>query len=457
VSPLDVRILIADDEPNILSLLARVLGEEGYTVFTATGGKEACETAEKEQVHLALVDLTMQDASGLEVLKFATDRVPSARVIIMTAFATAETAVEAMKQGALDYLIKPFSLDELKIQIRRAAVEVAMAQENRTLRRIIERRGEEETIIGESPAIGRAVELAGKVASSQATVLITGETGTGKELAARLIHRLGQRKDGPFLAVNCGALTETLLEREMFGNEKGAFTGADAARPGLLEAASEGTLFLDEISEMTQPLQVKLLRVIEGHAFLRVGGTREIRSRTRFLGATNKDLNAAVATGGFRQDLFFRLNVLQINLPPLRERGNDVLLLAEHFMKKFRRELNQPPLALPPETNQALLAHSWPGNVRELRNAIERAAILSQGDEIQPTDLGLEPHAQAHGDILAGCMNLPHHEAREAFEKEYIARALRACGGNVTQTAERIGLDRKNLQDKIRKYGLKAS
>ena len=454
MKPNAFRVLVVDDEENIVSYLKDVLVEEGYSVFTAGGGNDALALAEKEQPHLAMVDMVMKDMPGLEVLKGIRERSAGTRVVIMTAYATVETAVKAMKEGAIDYLIKPFSLDELKIQLKRASDEAAMASENRALRHEVARASGKGEIVGECPALLSALEMARKVASSDATVLILGETGTGKELVARLIHRESPHSSGPFLAMNCGAVPETLLERELFGHEKGSFTGADAMRPGLLEAASDGTILLDEIGDMPPALQVKLLRVLEGHEFLRVGGTRPIKSRVRFLASTNRDLAALVKEGRFREDLYYRLNVVSVILPPLRERGKDVVALAEHFLRGFSVSHRREVRGISADARKALQSYGWPGNVRELRNVVERAVILAVGPEITPADFSLAPVIYA---IEPGYMGLPLKEAREAFERAYLERALATAGGNVTRAAERIGLDRTNLHAKMTKYGLGGS
>ncbi len=456
MTPTGARLLIADDEPGILSLLKRILSAEGHEVQTAPGGLAAIDLARREQPHLMLVDLTMPDRSGLDVLKAVRESSPETKVIIMTAYASAETAVEAMKLGALDYLIKPIATDELKLQVGRALNELALVRENRSLRDALQRAAPEDTMIGESPALRRVLGEAEQIGASDSTVLIEGETGTGKELVARLLHRVGDgRRRGPFLAVNCGALTEALLERELFGHEKGAFTGADQPGPGLLEAAGDGTLFLDEIGEMSATLQVKLLRVLEGREFMRVGGTRPLTCRARFIAATNKNLSSEVKNGKFRQDLFYRLNVLTLRLPALRERDGDVGLIAEWLLRRFAARRGKPDLALTESAREALARYDWPGNVRELRNVIERAVMLSKGTTIDAGELNLESSAGPGTTMLDAWCMLPHQEAKDTFERWYLAKALKTGGGNITKTAERFGLDRKNLEDKIRKYGLK--
>ena len=445
------RILVADDEATITGMLGRILKAEGHEVVTASGGIEACEAAEREQVNLALVDLTMPDRSGIEVLKALRERVPDCRVIIMTAYASAETAVEAMKLGALDYLIKPIATDELRLQVRRAATELALAQENRALRGELDRLGAGAEIVGDSPGLKSALDLVQRVAEAPSPVLVLGETGTGKELVARALHRASGRR-GPFLALNCGALAETLLERELFGHEKGAFTGADSASPGLLEAAADGTILLDEIAEMSPALQVKLLRVLEGSAFMRVGGTKPLQCHARFVAATNKDLTREVGAGRFRQDLFYRLNVVAVKLPPLRDRGDDIARIADHYLARYAAGRT---ITLGAAARAALRAYTWPGNVRELRNVIERAVLLGCAGEIGPADLALEGVPSGEDSRLAAWSAMPHQDAKEAFERWYIERAFLTCEGNVTRTAEEFGLDRKNLEDKLRKFGLR--
>jgi len=453
-APASFRILVADDEPGLVSILKKTLEAEGHAVVTASGAREALEAADREVPHLALVDLTMPDGSGLDVLGALRARLPESRVIIMTAYATAETAVEAMRQGALDYLIKPFSLEELKLQVRRVAGELSLERENRALRRELARVEPEEDLVGSCPALLAALDLVARVADEDSPVLVQGETGTGKELIARAIHRQGGRAKGPFLALNCGAVAESLLERELFGHEKGAFTGADATRPGVLEAAADGTLLLDEIGEMSPALQTKLLRVLDGAPYQRVGGTRQIACRARFVAATNKDLAREVETGRFRRDLYYRLNVLAIKLPPLRDRGDDVLAIASHLLGRLGATRGRPATVLDEGAARVLRSYRWPGNVRELRNVLERALLLTEGATLSAADLRLVELADAPAPAAAW-IDLPLREARDAFERDYLARALAASDGNITRAAARIGLDRKNLEDKIRKLGLK--
>ena len=449
-----IRILVADDESGLVSILTKTLEAEGHAVVGAAGAKEALAVAERESPQLALVDLTMPDGSGLDVLGALRARLPECRVIIMTAYATAETAVQAMRQGALDYLIKPFSLEELTLQVRRVAGELSLERENRALRRELARCEPDHEIVGTFPALAASLGVVARVADADTPVLVQGETGTGKELIARALHRQGRRAAGPFVALNCGAVAGSLLERELFGHEKGAYTGADQAGPGVLEAAAEGTLLLDEIGEMSAALQTKLLRVLDGAPYQRVGGTRPVQCRARFVAATNKDLAREVREGRFRQDLWYRLNVVTVQLPPLRDRGDDVLAIAAHLLARLGAARGRPAPALADDAARALRGYRWPGNVRELRNVLERAALLTEGGTLTAADLRL---GEAAGTSVTppAWADLPLREARDAFERDYLARALAASDGNITQAAARIGLDRKNLEDKMRKLGLK--
>ena len=453
MTPPAARILIADDEQMIRSGLESILRSEGYEVFTVPGGANAVETAEREGVHLALVDLTMPDLSGIEVLKRMKKRLPETRVIIITAYASAETAVQAMKLGALDYLIKPFSTDELKLQVRRALREMAVERENEALRMQVARDADNE-MVGKAPGFLSAVAMARRTAKDTVTVLITGETGTGKELVAREVHRASKRSGGPFLALNCAAVPDTMLERELFGHEKGAFTGADLMRPGLIEASADGTMFLDEIGEMPLALQVKLLRIIDGQDFMRLGGTRPVKVHSRFVVATNRNLARLVKEGKFREDLYHRLNIVNVALPPLRDRGNDVVLLTKYFLDRFCLQKGCGEMKLADSAEKKLRAYRWPGNVRELKNVMERAVILNSGKTLDAGMLVLDGPAGTGGD-QPDWSGLSLKDARDSFEKSFITRALADCGRNVSKTAERIGLDRKNLEDKLRKYRLK--
>jgi len=456
MSPGAFRILIADDEASIGTYLRDVLTDEGYQVTLAGSGLAAVAAAEREAPHLVITDLVMPDLGGLEVLKRVREAHPETRVLVMTAFAAVETAIEAMKLGALDYLIKPLATDELTHHVRRALSELSLAREVEVLKREVRRTGADQPLLGDAPAMMAVRAVIARAAGQDSTVLVRGETGTGKELVARALHAAASQRPGPFLAVNCGAIPESLLERELFGNEKGAFTGADALRPGLLEAAADGTLFLDEIGEMPPPLQVKLLRVLEGHEFLRVGGTRPVRARVRFIAATNQDLAKAIAEKRFREDLFYRLNVVTIDLPPLRDRDGDIALLAKHFLDRAAGSRGKRLTGLSAGALVQLAAYPWPGNVRELRNVIDRAALLAAGPELAAADLRLDPVAPGSGG-LKSLLALPFQEAKKTFEREYLAAALKAAGGNISRAAAATGIERSNLKAKLRASKLKAS
>ncbi len=455
MSPAHVRILIADDEASIGTYLRDVLAEEGYRVTLVGGGLEAVAAAEREAPHLLITDLVMPDLGGLEVVKRVKERLPETRVLVMTAFAAVETAIEAMKLGALDYLIKPLATDELKHHVRRALAELTLAREVEVLKREVQRSGGAQPLLGDAPAMVEVRALIGRLAAGDSTVLVRGETGTGKELVARALHASGPHRSGPFLAVNCGAIPESLLERELFGNERGAFTGADMLRPGLLEAAADGTLFLDEIGEMPPALQVKLLRVLEGHEFLRLGGTRPIRARVRFVAATNQDLPKAVAERRFRQDLFYRLNVMAIDLPPLRDRDGDIALLSRHFLERAAGSRGRRLTGFSADALARLAGYAWPGNVRELRNVIDRAALLAAGPEVTAADLRLDAGgAGAAG--LKPLLAIPFQEAKKRFERAYLEAALKAAHGNISRAAAATGIERSNLKDKLRTHKLKS-
>ncbi len=450
-----LRVLVADDEPEFVSILADLVGEEGHTAIRAAGGVEACDIIERDAPDLVLTDLKMPDRSGLEVLAFSRSRAPECRIILVTAYASVETAIEAMRQGAVDYLIKPFELDELRVRIRRVAAEVRLERDNLRLRFEVKGR-RERTAEGASPPFLRMTGEIRRVARGDLPVLLTGETGAGKELAARLVHDESERRGGPFLALNCGALPESLLERELFGHERGAFTGAEGASPGLVEAAAGGTLFLDEVAEMSAAVQVKFLRLLDGQTYRRLGGTRAIQPRARFIAATNREPGGLVRAGRMREDLYFRLAGAIVHVPPLRERKSDILPLAALFLGELSVRMNRPVPKLTAPATAALERYGWPGNVRELRNVIERAVLLAEGDEVGLESLRLAPPmgmgGGAEGDPR---MHLPIKEARDAFERDYLAQALRRHDGNISRTAETIGLDRSNLQLRLRKLGLR--
>ena len=418
------RILIIDDEPKMTGILKRVLAREGYEV-DITHNPEVGVNLMKDRIYdIVLSDLKMPQMDGIEVLKHACHLQKQADFIMMTAYATVETAVEAMKRGAFDYLIKPFSMDDLRLLIRRLLETKPMKEE--------EARPPETEIIAESEAMKQVLRLAGKVALSTVSVLIRGESGTGKEVIARIIHYQSRRANKPLVTVNCGAIPENLLESELFGHVKGAFTGAVEARQGLFKAADGGTIFLDEVGEIPLPLQVKLLRVLQEGEFIRVGEDKPTHVDVRIIAATNRDLEAALKDGSFRQDLYYRLNVVPISIPPLRERREDISALVAHFLGRFQTPMES--IRIDPEAHKALLAYDWPGNVRELENAIEHAAVLSEGGVIRVEDLpvvvrrvaGQEQAIPASAPLI---VDLPLEE----MEKRSILSALKKTGGNQTR------------------------
>ncbi len=386
-------ILIVDDEKNYLLVLEDLLVEEGYQVVTADSAQKALEILKGHDLDVVITDMKMPGMDGMTLLQRVHAQNPDLPVIMMTAYGSVEKAVEAMRKGAFDYILKPFENIEFKLTIRKAIDHFQLVCQNRYLTRELQDRYQFNNIIGKSASMQRIYRLIEKVAPSKATVLVTGESGTGKELIARAIHFNSPRVERAFISVNCGALPETLLESELFGHERGAFSGAVSQRKGRFELAHEGTLFLDEISEMSPPLQVKLLRVLQEMEFERVGGTQTLKVDVRMVAASNRELRVEVADGRFRSDLFYRLNVVHVHLPPLRERKDDIPLLVNHFLKKFAGEGSLCGLKLEPEAMRLLLDYAWPGNVRELENVIERAVILCNGEEILAKDLPPEVHS----------------------------------------------------------------
>ncbi len=451
------KILIVDDEPSLREYLAIALEREGYEVGKAENGEEALRLLEDEGYDLALIDLRMAGADGLEVLRRAKNVDPTLVVMMMTAYSTAETAVGAMKQGAFDYLVKPFKTEALKVQIRRALEQRALHQENIFLRREIGTKYRFENIVGKGPRMQELFETILRVAGSRATVLVTGERGTGKELVARAIHFNSPRKGGPFVPLNCSAIPHELMESELFGHMKGAFTGAVASRQGVFELAHEGTLFLDEISEIPLSLQVKLLRVIQEREFRRVGGTKEIRVDVRIISATNRDLTEALHKGLFRDDLFDRLNVVQLSVPPLRERKEDIPLLVFHFLQRFSSETERPVKQVAPEALALLEGYQWPGNVRELENVIERAVTLARSDRIEVADLPESVHRSTQG--APPLVQLPSEgisieQVVAGVERSLLEQALRRTGGVQTKAAELLGCSLRSFRYLVKKYGI---
>ncbi len=442
------NILVVDDEPAFRLFVGTVLRDAGYDATTAQNGAEALTLLGTRHFHLVLTDLKMPDVSGIEILEAVRRDSPEMPVILITAFGTIDSAVEATRKGAADYLLKPLKdPEELRRVVARALRERRLEDAMASMAAPPSRGGigGEGDIVGQSPALRRVLDLARSVAPSATTALITGESGTGKELIARAIHRWSPRADGPFVAVNCAALPDTLLESELFGHERGAFTGAVAQRRGRFELAHGGTLFLDEVGDMSPALQGKLLRVLETQEFERVGGTKTVRVDVRVIAATNADLAAAVAARRFREDLYYRLGVFPIPLPPLRQRPEDILPLAEHFLARLGRTLRKPVAGFTPEAQERLRAYAWPGNVRELENVVERAVILARGDHIGLPELSLLPvPAPAAGD--GGELKALEHAA--------IIQALADTGGNRRLAAQRLGIGLRTLQYRLKHYGL---
>ena len=440
------KLLIVDDEAIIRESLRDWLSDVGHQVLTAENGPQALEIIEREKPGIVIADLVMPGMDGIELLKRAKEISPSIEVIIITAYGSIPTAITAMREGAYDYIEKPFCPERAELLIEKLVEHQQLLEENISLHRRLEERYRFENIIAKSPKMQQVIEVIKVVAKSNATVLITGESGTGKELVARAIHSQSYRKDKPFVAVSCAALPESLLESELFGHEKGAFTGAYAQRRGKFESANRGTIFLDEIGDMSANIQVHLLRVLEEKEFTRVGGNELIKVDVRVISATNKDLKQAVAKGQFREDLYYRLNVVTIELPPLRERKEDILLLAQHFLKKFAVENQKGITGFSPEATDFLLKYEWPGNVRELENAIERAVILAKDSHIEVADLPQESLTLTHSAPLVG-KNLGE------VEKNHILNILNETGGNYSKAARILGISRMTLYNKIRAYG----
>jgi two-component system response regulator FlrC len=443
------RVLVVDDEAGIRSFISKVLESEGLRVTLASDGQEAATRLDRESFHLMITDLKMPRIDGMTLVRKVRAEQPEMEVIVLTAYGTVATAVEAMKLGAFDYLAKPLSgPDELRLVVSRAL-------ERRRLREERQRaelpRESQDTVVAHDPAMVTIVEQVRKVAATDATVLLLGESGTGKEVLARALHRWSKRSAGPFVAVNCGALAETLLESELFGHEKGAFTGATGTRRGRFELADGGTLFLDEVAELKPSLQVKLLRVLEDRTFERVGGSRTIEVDIRLVAATNRNLREELSVGRFREDLYHRLAVFPVRVPPLSERPGDIVALAEHLLMRIARQLGRGRLDLDRGAQERLLAYDWPGNVRELYNVLERASILAERPTLSAEDLfGL--------DALVVATDMRGGEALDKsldeLEKEAIRRALAATGGHRKQAAARLGIGLRTLYLKLRQYGL---
>jgi two-component system response regulator PilR (NtrC family) len=442
-------------------LLSHVFGRgAGHNVRAAENGAQALELLREEPADLIVSDVRMPDMNGIELLRRAREFLPDVAVVLMTAFATVETAREAFKLGADDFIQKPFDVDELKVIVQKALERLRLLQENRAFRRAQRERGRLDQIIGHSQKMQAVYQMIETVAQVLSTVLITGESGTGKEMVARAIHNLSPRSDKPFMPINCGAFTETLLESELFGYVRGAFTGATANRKGLFEAADRGTLFLDEIGEMSPTMQVKLLRVLQERKVRPVGGHEETEVDTRVIAATNRDLSAMVKQGSFREDLFYRVSVIPIELPPLRERREDIPDLVEHFVEKFCRQTGRS-LRVSTRAEELLERYSWPGNVRELEHTIERAVALERTDTIQPESLPQSVTDYNPASVSSSAFELPEEGINlfahlEHLEKTYLLEALRRTGGNQTRAAEILHLSVRSLRHLLDKHGVRS-
>lgn len=449
-------IMIVDDETNYLVVLEALLGPEGYEIVTSARAHDALEMVRGSDLDLVIADMKMPGMNGMELLEECKKINPELPVIIMTAYGTIETAVEAMKKHAYDYITKPFQNEQLKLTIKKALKNYRLIKENKLLSEALADRFTHGNIVGKSKPMLKIYDIIDKVAQSKASVLILGPSGTGKELIAKAIHYGGVRRDRPFISVNCGALTETLLESELFGHERGAFTGAVAMKKGRFEMADGGTLFLDEVGEMTPALQVKLLRVLQEMEFERVGGTRTIEVDVRILSASNRDLKEGVAQNAFREDLFYRLNVINIEVPSLRERIDDIPLLVNHFIEKYKGVGINDKIVLRPEVWKAFYAYSWPGNVRELENVIERGAVLNSGGEITLDDLPEDlTDSEKEVDVARFVpANVPLPKALEKIEERLIRNALSRCNNVQSHAAESLGITKSLIQHKMKKYNI---
>ncbi len=450
-------VLVVDDDHAHRTMLNTLVSGWGYSVSEADDGSTAIEKVKASSFDLVLMDVRMVKVSGLEALEAIKSANPAIPVIIMTAYSTVDTAVAALKQGAHDYLTKPLDFDKLRLTIDRAMEHTRLKEENRVLRETLGQKFDDQNIIGKSHAMRTLLETVAQVAASEATVLISGDSGTGKELIAGAIHFNSPRKNGPFVKINCAAITETLLESELFGHEKGAFTGADRRKDGRFSQAHGGTLLLDEVSEMSLMMQVKLLRALQEREFNRVGGEETIQVDVRVIAATNKDLKAQINNGDFREDLYYRLNVVELEVPPLPERKEDIPLLAQHFLEKFAVKNRKDIKGFTPKAMDNLIRYDWPGNVRELMNAIERGVVLARTRYLDVSDFPFmkETIGQNEQDSTATAMlSMKGDLPLEEVEKAAILSTLEAAGGNKSEAARRLGITRKTLHKKLKAYGV---
>ena len=457
------QVLVADDEENLRRVLTAQLQHDGYEVHSVGDGASVLQAMSEHHIDVLITDLRMPKLDGMKVLKAVSDRYPHVPVIMITAHGTVDTAVEALKLGAFDYVTKPFDQAELRRVVSKAAKTRELSQQH--VSGDPSQRGRYR-IIGQSEPMRAVYDVIEKVADTPSTVLITGESGTGKELIARALHENSARKEKPFVSVNCAAIPPDLLESELFGYERGAFTGAVTSKPGRFELAHGGTLFLDEIAEIPVSMQVKLLRALQEQQFERVGGIKTITVNVRLIAATNRDLKARIADGGFREDLYYRLNVVHVHLPPLRDRPSDIPLLIDHFIQKFNAKLGRAVLSFEPDALEQLIHYDWPGNIRELENVVERCMIFAEDGDVGAAHLPTEVHesdAPGAAGLVAGIEAKPGEtglkeavrEATLKLERAFIARALEQTGGNVTHTARLLKISRKSLQNKMKELGLR--
>ncbi|HXO88690.1 MAG TPA: sigma-54 dependent transcriptional regulator [Candidatus Acidoferrales bacterium] len=452
MKPEKASILIVEDEPKMRRLLELQLAEEGFQARIAADAETGLQMLGKESFDVVVTDLKLPGMSGLEFLQAVKRVNADLPVVLMTAFGTVESAVDAMKAGASDYVLKPFSLAELVLVIRKELASHQLRQENRDLREALGRRYEYKNIVAKSDKMQAVLALVERVAPTNSTVLIGGESGVGKDLVARAIHEHSQRANGPFVKINSTAIPETLLESELFGYEKGAFSGATTSKPGKFEVANNGTLFLDEIGDVPAAIQVKLLRVLQDREFERLGGTRTLKVDVRLVAATNRDLRAALEEGTFREDLYYRLNVVAIDIPPLREHREDIPALAQFFLEKFARESGKPVHNITPAAMKMLMDFHWPGNVREVQNVIERAITLSASSTLDVADIHIDNARRAH--IESGSAVLPEGMSMEQWEEELLREALKRANGNKSQAARALGLSRNALRYRLSKMGV---
>jgi two-component system response regulator AtoC len=449
------KVLVVDDEESVRQMLKDILEDNGHRVLLAENGRDALVKIETGHPDAVLLDIRMPEMDGLAVLDIVRNKGNNVPIILMTAFGTTEMAIQAMQMGAYDYIIKPFNIDELLLTVKKAVTMQDLSAEVAALREELSQNQGESSLVGRSSRMQALYKDIGRVADRNVTVLILGESGTGKELVSLAIHRNSSRRDRPFVKINCATIPENLLESELFGHEKGAFTGADRRKPGKFELANRGTILLDEIGEISLSTQAKLLRVLQEKEFERVGGTETIQVDVRILAATNKDLSRLVKEGGFREDLYFRLNVVTITIPPLRERKDDIPILANHFIQKFGAEFNKVVTGFSQEAMELLCGYDWPGNIRELRNACQRAVVMAVGPVILPDDIPFSVQARTQGiETPAYSPGMTLKEIVADVERQVILKVLKENNWNRGATAEALGMNRRSLYAKMKEYGL---